>query len=318
MCNSGLGTMSWEFAKHLKPSKVLLVQNRVFQTFPERYAEFETKLAPNQSDFGVLRDWITDVDVLVAIETPYDWLTFQRARDKGVKTRLITMCEMQDRNLRYPPDLFVCPSKLDLDLMPAPKKFLEFPVNTEVLRWQERKTAKTFIHAGSHGGVAGRKGTSLFMEAIKYVKSDVKFIIYSWGDIVSNDPRLEIRVQNFKNYWQMWREGDVLVYPQNFNGICLPIVEAMSCGLGVITTDIYPFNEYMPKELLFKPKEMYKARINSGTYEMDAALIDPKTLAEKIDEVASMDLTTVSNYGREWAVEHSWGKMLPKWKQILK
>ena len=35
--NSGLGTLSWEFARHLKPDKVLLVSNGVFQTFPERF-----------------------------------------------------------------------------------------------------------------------------------------------------------------------------------------------------------------------------------------------------------------------------------------
>ena len=39
--NSGLGTMCWEYARHLKPAKVLLVANGVYQTFPERFEEFE-------------------------------------------------------------------------------------------------------------------------------------------------------------------------------------------------------------------------------------------------------------------------------------
>ena len=41
--NSGVGTLSWEFARHLKPHKILLVENQVHKTFPERYDEFNTK-----------------------------------------------------------------------------------------------------------------------------------------------------------------------------------------------------------------------------------------------------------------------------------
>src|SRR3990167_10513521 len=114
------------------------------------------------------------------------------------------------------------------------------------------------------------------------VKADVKFIIYSWRPFESNDSRLEVKVQNFKNYWQIWREGDVLVYPQDYNGICLPIIEAMSSGLGVITTDIFPFNEYMPKELLFSPSGFRKVSAQRGCISTEGAIIEPKVLAKKI------------------------------------
>lgn len=191
------------------------------------------------------------------------------------------------------------------------------PVATDRLLWNERKTAHTFIHSASHGGMSGRKGTQLFLDAIPMVKSDVKFIIYSWRPFESNDPRLEVKVQNFKNYWQMWREGDVLVYPQDYNGICLPIIEAMTSGLGVITTDIYPFNEYMPKELLFKPRSMYKTRAAPSLMETDAARIDPRDIAAKIDEWANRDISRFSKYGKEWGEQNNWETLGPKIAETL-
>jgi glycosyltransferase involved in cell wall biosynthesis len=165
--------------------------------------------------------------------------------------------------------------------------------------------------------MSGRKGTQLFLDAIPMVKSDVKFIIYSWRPFESNDPRLEVKVQNFKNYWQMWREGDVLVYPQDYNGICLPIIEAMTSGLGVITTDIYPFNEYMPKELLFKPRSMYKTRAAPSLMETDAARIDPRDIAAKIDEWANRDISRFSKYGKEWGEQNNWETLGPKIAETL-
>ena len=43
--NSGLGSLSREFANHINPKKVLIVANGVFKTFRERYARFETQIA---------------------------------------------------------------------------------------------------------------------------------------------------------------------------------------------------------------------------------------------------------------------------------
>jgi len=155
------------------------------------------------------------------------------------------------------------------------------------------------------------------IEAMKYVKSDIQLKIFSWQPFSCDDPRVEVKNVNFKNYWQLWREGDVLVYPQGANGICLPIVEAMSCGLGVITTDIYPFNEYMPKDLLFKPEGFNKRRFGGTLKEVDDPIINPKSIAEKIDQIANKSIIKYSNYGKRWAEENSWEKLLPRYKKVL-
>lgn len=326
--NSGLGSLSYEFSQHLKPyiKKVLLVSNGVYQTFPDRYAEFETRTVKPQSSFTFEdKEWLTtDIDILFSIETFYDWSTLRITRKKNIKSVLMTMIEMTLDPIPLCPDVFLCPSKLDFDyfkrILPGNTHYLPVPMNTDKLKWKERKTAEVFVHSASHGGVAGRKGTGLLLEAMNYVKSDIKLQIYSWTPILAakQDSRIEIKLQNFKNYWQVWQEGDVLVYPQDYNGICLPIVEAMSSGLGVITTNIYPFNEYMPKELLFEPVSHYKTRCHMGLIEVDAVKIHPKDIAMKIDEYAHQDISKFSHYGKKYAEEHSWNALLPKYVELFK
>lgn len=317
--NTGLGTLSWEYARHLEPTKTLIVTNGVEQTFPERYSQYNPRHAARpftltQEDM----EWITDdVDVVISFETFYEWRVIAVARKKNVKTVFLTMAELFPEKVPIMPSLFICPSPLDMDIVPDPKVFLPVPLAIDRLLFKERTQAKVFVHSGSHGGMNDRKGTGLLLNAMKYVKSDIQLKIYSWQPFDTDDLRITINAVNFKNYWQLWREGDVLVYPQGANGICLPIVEAMACGLGVITTDQYPFNEYMPAELLFKPSGFQKMRFGSNLREVDDPLMDPEVLAAKIDEIANTDITKVSREGRLYAEKNSWEVLLPKYKEVL-
>lgn len=319
MDNSGLGTLSWEFARHLKPKKILLVSNGVFQTFPERYAEFDTRIVPPTSTITRdLMNWMTEgIDVIFSCETFYNWELVKEAKLKGVKTALYTMFEMTPVSMPYKPSLFICPSELDYQVMDDPKVYLPVPVATDRLDWRERKEAKHFIHTASHGGVNFRKGTRLLIDAMMYVKSDIKLTIYSWTNQSVVDPRVEVKVQNFKNYWQVWREGDALIYPQDYNGICLPVLEAFCSGMGVVTTDMFPFNQWLPNDLMFKPRSFYRTRAASGLLEVDAAKIAPEDIAAKIDEVAQMDLTEYSRLGRDHAKKNSWEVLLPQYLKTL-
>lgn len=317
--NSGLGTLSWEFSRHLKPEKIVIVQSGRLPNYFERYKDFNHKIIPAHRGFTIEEmGWITDgIDVLLSIETFYSWNIVGIAKLKGVKTALVTMFEMSPENFESKPDIFICPSKLDFERMPEKKVYIPIPIATDRLGWRERKVAKTFIHTASHGGMNLRKGTPLLLKAMKDVKSDIKLIIYSWLSFESYDSRIEIRQVNFKNYWQLWHEGDVLIYPQDYNGICLPVSEAFASGLSLITTDIYPFNTWLPEDCLFKPSGFYKTRVASGCLEVDAANIDPKAIAEKIDMVANTDISHISNLGKKYSDENSWDKLLPKYLETL-
>ena len=319
MDNSGLGTLSWEFARHLRPSKILLVENGVFTTFPERYKEFSTRRIHAMSTIKIEdMDWFfKDIDIILSFETFYNWGIVLMAKRVGVKTVLITMFEMTPEILPAKPDLFICPSPLDYEIMPEPKVHLSVPINTKLLPWKGRRRAKIFTHIASHGGANNRKGTPILIEAMKYVKSDISVYIYTWKKFTCEDPRVKILIQQFREYWQCWQWGDVLIYPQDYNGICLPVMEAFASGMGVVSTNIYPFNEYLPKKLLFNPRAMTRLRAGGNLVEVDAAVISPVDVARKIDEVANMDISKYSLMGKEWAEKNSWEALLPKYHEVF-
>lgn len=305
-----------EFARHLRPHKILLLKNDVNVGFPERYKDFNTRIYQGDADI----EWLLeDIDVFLTIETPYRWDIVKRCREKKIKTVLYTMCEMTPEKMPYGFDLYMCPSPLDMQLMPEPRVAVDVPLAMDRLNWKRRTFATHFVHSASHGGVAGRKGTKVLIDALPFVKDPyIKFTIYTWKPIPHpGDPRLEIKHVNFKNYWQIWREGDVLVYPQGANGICLPIIEAWASGLGVITTDIYPFNEYMPQEMLFEHGGLQKRRLGGGLVEVDDPILDPRLLAAKIDEWAGKDISHISDAGKEFGEQRAWKKQLKFYKQIL-
>lgn len=315
MDNSGLGTMSWEYARHLKPHKILLIDAGRGPTFPERYEDFNIRIVTGMLDSQDISWLLDDIDIFFTIETPYNWKFVTQARAKGVKSVLYTMYEMSPPKLPAEFDYYLCPSELDKRYFPLRSTIIKPPVALDRLKYEKRTIATTFIHTASHGGVSGRKGTQLFLDAIPLVKNpNAKFKIFTWKPFTSNDPRVTIEVVNFKNYWQAWREGDVLVYPQDYNGMCLPIQEAMASGLAVISTDIFPFNTFLHKDLLFKPESMYKTRCAPSLNETDAAKITPESIAEKIDSICGKDISEYSLHGLKWSEQNSWDKLYEEYE----
>ena len=104
--NKGLGNMTWEFYKHVKPDKVMIMQSKLtkhLERFPG--ATIITNRKPNDRE---TIDFLQDLDLLVTIETPYNRDLFIFAKEMGVKTVMIPMFEFLNPKW-IKPDLFICP-----------------------------------------------------------------------------------------------------------------------------------------------------------------------------------------------------------------
>lgn len=312
--NSGLGTMSWEFSRHLPFEKILVVKNGVYAIFTERFprARVVHKDRIEKEDIDWLLDGITH---LLAIETPYDYEIFRLARQKCIRTVLIPMYECMGETLPVNPDLFLCPSTLDFKLMPRPKKYLPVPVDRSRLPFRQRRHAKVFLHSVGHGGIMGRNGTSELLAAIPMVKSDVKFIIRSQKAFDYSHPKVELRVGNFENYWDLWSEGDVFVFPHKFDGLSLPIQEALSVGMPVLSTAMFPFLGWMPEHWFIPAIEIVQAK--PALRMIDYALVEPEQIAKKIDEFANTDITEASRTADELAKALDWKVLKERYLQVI-
>jgi hypothetical protein len=294
--NQGLGILAKQFYDNGIIDKVYIKEHSSrenhYDWFPNRVEKIDDLL---------------DCDKLIFFETPFDWTIIKKARAKGIKTILVPMYECTNNPLPYFPDVIISPSLLDQKYYPD-SKFIQIPVNE---KWKLRETAKVFIHNAGNGGLGGRNGTKELLEAMKYVKSPIKLIVRSQVPITEyKDPRIEYQIGDCKD---LWSDGDVFIFPEKFNGLSMPIQEAFASGLAVMSTDRFPFNTWLPKELLIPVKSYKKERIS---VEFDSAVIDPRDIAKIIDLWYSKDITKFSLLGKEFGIINSWNNLKTIWKEV--
>lgn len=292
--NSGLGTLSWEFAKHINFDEIKLVSNGRYKMYPERF-------------YNVVDDLNTDI--VLTFETTYDFV-----KKKHQKLVLVPMYECTHPAIARKADKIISPSLLDKQYYPD-STFLPIPVNRELLPFKLRTKAKIFIHNAGHGGLGGRNGTKELIKAMEYVKSDIQLIINSQIPIQTNNDKIKVIVKDYEGYQEIWKnEGDIFIFPEKFNGLSLPIQEAISVGMPVMCGDRYPFNAYLPKELLIPVEKYQGERI---AVEFDLAVINPKDIAKKIDEWANKDIAKISQEMNDLAEMLSWTNLKDKWKSEI-
>lgn len=321
--DSGLGNMSQDFYKYLEPEKVMTIYG-TYNNHPER---FPGAIICNQGipSLQNIKDFLKDIDVLITFETPYNWNLISEAKKKGVKTIIIPDYEWTTQNPPVEPDLWLCPSKLDYELLKAEGKNVEYmpvPTDRTKIPFRLREKANTFLFINGHGGAIGRNSAREMMEAIARVSMSMvnppNFIFRSQVQVETTIHLPNIRLDATEVAKdKLYEEGDVFVFPHKFDGLSLPIQEAMAAGMPIITTDFFPFNEMLPKELLFPYDDKAKAKLGDDTREIDIHFIYPRFLAEKIQEIAGKDITELSKKMNELAETYSWFTLKNKYIELL-
>lgn len=297
----GLGRQAKSFYDNGLVQEVFIHPHRTYTNHYEWYPH-------HTSDYD---EFLNKIDEVWFLETPFDWSYLLRARAKGVRTVLFLMYECSA--LHYLPDQLVGGSIMEKIHYGDGVKVIPVPAPKEI-KWKLRERAKVFVHNSGHGGIGGRNGTKELLEAMKFVKSPIKLIIRTQSDnFKSDDPRVEIRVGDFP-YETLFDEGDVFIYPDKFGGSCLPVQEAHSAGMLVMTSKRLPHTEWLPNEPLIPIVKYKKERI--AEKEFDSAVLDPITIAKTIDEWYNLDITKFSLAGKKWAEENSWEKLKPKYEAI--
>lgn len=273
-----------------------------------------------------LKGFCLTQDVVLFFETPFLWELIPYCRSRGVKTVLMPMYECMPRVLPQTPDLFLCPSLLDLSYYPQ-GKYLPVPVEVP---WRQRTKAEVLVHNAGHGGLRGRNGTKELVEAWGYVRSSAKLILRSQEPLqvpaskMMGPYPIDLRIGTFPSD-SLYSEGDVFVFPERFNGLSLPLQEARAAGMLVMATDRFPNNMWLPRDVvgqtpgnpLVRPSGYKAANISLRCNDFEESLVEPKDIAAKIDEWYGRDVTQYSLDGRAWAEENSWAKLRSKYLEAL-
>ena len=292
-------------------------------------------------DHAKIREWLSHLDVFLAFETPFVWEVFRWCRDAGVKTVLMPMHECEPDLLPAHPDVFLCPSLLDLDCYPdghwqthkVGKDYLNnkilVPINTRSVflpvpveaPWRRRERAWVFVHNAGNGGLRGRNGTAELLASLRYVESPITMILRTQEhrpEAVEVPDHVTLDWHNGTVlYDTLYERGDVFVMPEKFNGLSLPLQEARAAGMLVMCGDRYPMNTWLPREPLIPVAGYNKVRIARHLREFDEAQFDPRVIAATIDSWFGKDISAYSDGGREWAATMSWEVLKPRYTELL-
>lgn len=318
MDNSGLGMQTWEFFRHMKPYKTMVLDisvlektpARVMKQYPERYDTdgLVDKETPQMTvsymqgipDEGDIRQFLEGLDCVFIAESAYNMDFYRIARQMGVKTAVQYNYEFFDwyeGSIFHanPPDLFIAPSTWHFDNVSAlceryQKKgldikhvYLHCPVATDKIKRRHIDGAHRFVHIAGRPADHDRNGTYIFLQALMLMPNDLRGIVYTqdkklYNEIKSEFPSVEVKY-NTPKYDEMYKKGSILVLPRKYGGNCLPMNEALAAGMPVIMSKVSPQVDFLPKKWLINAPENTSVDFAPRGFRVGIHEADPAELA---------------------------------------
>lgn len=326
-CDSGgLGNLTWEFWRHMRPERTLVVMANgpaCGSPCPERYQGGEVRLArtrPTLADAEWLCRWI---DTIYTAETWYGPIVPQVARRREVRTVLHVMPEYWLPDVHA--DLLLAPTTWEA---PPGSTFLPVPVATDRLPVRRIDRVDTLYHVASPDH-HDRNGTQLLLAALLHVGRRCELLIrqaFTPHHVASSRTekigRVTVRWLPHQDgpYWEAWpEEAQALVLPRRYAGLSLPIQEAAALGLPIITLDRSPESEWIPNRGRVAARITGRVR-TWRSREVDAWSAEPTALAGRISTlVADASLAkALAGQSRKWGESMAWEHHTGAYQRVLR
>jgi glycosyltransferase involved in cell wall biosynthesis len=210
----------------------------------------------------VLEKWIeeNDLDAIIFNEE-YDWRLIRACKNKGIK--VLTYLDYYKDDWKSNMKLYdgaLCSTKRTYNLIEKWCKayYIGWGIDTELFKPAPIENKEyTFFHNAGWLGINYRKMTPaviLAFDAISKTDKNLSLLVHSQVEmeklpdsvakIVRENPKIDFRVQTVGSPG-LYHLGKIYVYPTKLEGLGLTVIEALSCGLPVITTDAPPMNEFV-------------------------------------------------------------------------
>lgn len=318
--NGGLGNLTLEAWRHLRPDVTLVVQSRPCrgEPHPAIFEEAWTKVvyAGNPVESATWQTLSEMADVWWSAETWYNDLAESILKSAGCKSILYAMPELfagsQADEVWNPTPYLSERSRLG-DVVPWPTS----PPSS----WNVRTKVRRILHI-SGGAQYDRNGTQIFLDALRHVTNPCAVTLhqpdekYRVNPIVFSDLPSHITIKQSCEYERslssLYKWCDLVVLPRKYAGLCLPAYEAFGHGALVMMPDVDP-QVHWPI-VGFEAKRSRPRLMKGGKIPMWD--INPRTLAARIDHLLEAEVHPVvraSERGRAWAKLNSWENRKGEW-----
>lgn len=317
----GLGHMTWEFHRHVRPERTLVVTMgslaRGFAQRPERYPDGEVvAFRGGQLPEDRVREWLRGLDVVYSAETFYDWSLPRWAEEEGVATVLHAMPEFHGPHIPAVTETWA-PTAWRIENLPSARLV---PVPVALDRFSpDSDPPVRFLHVAGHRAMHDRNGTTTLLQALRFLRCPTTIAITCQDGrlpTIAAPPHVRVfrRLRAPADYWRLYDDAEVLVLPRRYGGLCLPAQEAMAAGLGVVMTDVVPNREWP----IVPVPARQQGTVRCAAGELPMVVADPRALADAMDMLADADLRgEVREAGRRWAEACSWDVWAPRYRALL-
>lgn len=327
----GLGIQTWEWWRHMRPERTLIVDPgdlaRGFPLHLDRYGVHPRQPAAGTvvacwdghefSDEAMVRRWLDGLDVIYTAETFYDHRLPRWCAEAGVRLVVHVNPEFFRWTAAHLPAVrWWLPTSWRADRLPRDAEVVPVPVPLD--RWPEpaprHHGVPTFLHVAGHRAAGDRNGTGLVMAALARTSAKMRVVIATQDErlpVVRHGRNVELirATGGTANYWDLY-EGDVLVMPRRYGGLCLPANEAAAAGLALVMTDTPPNHEWPALPISVSSRQPMGTP--GGT--VVSATADASHLARLLDRLASdRELRHHQQHAaRAWAEARSWSALAPR------
>lgn len=325
---SGLANQTYEFWRHMHPDHTLVVDMgyaargpQCFDWYPDCEVTAYNPASYAIEDRGALRRLCARSDVIYTAEVPYSPELLAIASEYGTRVVLHANPELLQEDM-LGAELWL-PTAWERAQVEA-RAGRSVPVVPQPVPEQHPEPAfgdgLRFVHTGAPA-MLDRNGSEIVAAAIPHMTEPSHWDIFGSGEpggetVTIGKARVTFQTPT-TSYWDLYRSSDVLVLPRRYGGLSLPMQEAASVGLGVVSLDLEPQRGWLHPAGLVPALGSQWAMMKGGQFMVHDC--NPYELAACLDRLVREPDTVAAlrEHASAWARSLSWDEWAPKYRELL-
>ena len=331
--SSGLGQVVKNFRKNLGIDSQFVIPHQLKGTDTDSIEcdHFVASNPPTEEEFKDYLNTYKPTTVIV-LETPFNWEFLPIMKGEHIKVVYIPLMdcvpfneikykECVDRWIVFNQQAFI---EAQYHRLGSKAVQLNYPIDTDYFTFQKRSNHLFLHNAGYYVLVEdnwdAHKGTDHVINAFIKTKESLLLNTITPTDLIPKDiPNIIVQTEEKKESRDLYRTGSIYVAPSRWEGLGLPLLESMSCGMVLLTTNGPPMYEAIRErsaEFLINAKGIPIPHGLKTAYQVDMNDFIYKIM--KLANLPQSEIEEISHRNREYIENYySWHTLKERYYESL-